>query len=183
MPLAPYKNIVDFWFNESTRKHWFNSTPEFDCFIVNNYRHLWEQAACGSLDNWQSTHIGSLSLVIILDQFPLHMFRGTAKSFSTESNAITVARNAIMKDFDQLLNTIQLPFLYMPLMHSENLDDQNYSVHLFEQAGLESNLRFAKHHQNIIKTYGRFPHRNKILNRTSSTEELNYLSSPHAFKG
>ncbi len=182
MSSASYKEILNFWFDESSSKRWFNSTPEFDSLISKKYQNLWKQAAGGALDSWQTTHLGSLSLVIILDQFPLNMFRGTPKSFSTESNAIAVTHNAITKGFDLQLEAIQLPFLYMPLMHSENLDDQNYSVRLFEQAGLEANLRFAKHHQSIIKTYGRFPHRNKILNRTSTTDELNYLSSPQAFK-
>ncbi|MFK7816239.1 MAG: DUF924 family protein [Gammaproteobacteria bacterium] len=183
MPSVHYRDILDFWFDEPTSKCWFNSTPEFDNLILKKYQNLWEQAAGGALDSWQTTHLGSLSLVIILDQLPLNMFRGTSKSFSTESSAIAVTRNAITKKFDLLLDTIQLPFLYMPLMHSENLNDQNDSVHLFEQAGLESNLRFAKHHQNIIKKYGRFPHRNVILNRPSTDDELVYLSSPHAFKG
>lgn len=183
MPSLTFKNILDFWFDEATRKRWFNSTPEFDNIILKKYQNLWGQAANGALDNWQTTHLGSLSLVIILDQLPLNMFRGTSKSFSTESNAIVVTRNAITKKFDLLLDTIQLPFLYMPLMHSENLNDQNDSVRLFEQAGLESNLRFAKHHQSIIERFGRFPHRNAILNRTSTADELTYLSSPHAFKG
>lgn len=183
MPLNAYQELLEFWFDESSRKRWFNSTPEFDDLICKKYQNLWEQAFDGELDNWQTISLGSLSLAILFDQFPLNMFRGTAKSFSTEVNAITVTRNAIAQKFDQQLEAVQLPFLYMPLMHSENLDDQNDSVRLFEQAGLEANLRFAKHHQNIIQTYGRFPHRNEILNRTSTTEELKYLSSPQAFKG
>ena len=111
------------------------------------------------------------------------MFRGTAKSFSTEVKAINVSRKAISNGFDKLLSTTQLSFLYMPFMHSEILENQNYSVKLFEQAGLESNIRFAKHHRSLIERFGRFPHRNEILKRTNTSEELEYLASPQAFKG
>ncbi len=177
-----HKNILDFWFAESTKKLWFNSTTEFDDYIRLKYQALWKQASEGQLECWQNTPLGALALVIILDQFPLNMFRGTAKSFSTESHAIIISRAAISNNFDKQLSVTQLPFLYMPLMHSENLEDQNYSVHLIEQAKLE-NIRFAKHHRNIIEKYGRFPHRNEILVRKSTTEELEYLASSQAFKG
>ena len=118
-----------------------------------------------------------------LDQFPLNMYRGKTKSFATESDAIKVAHHAITNNFDANLTKIKLPFLYMPLMHSENLKDQNLSVKLYKRAELESNFRFAEHHREIIKQFGRFPHRNKILGRQSTNEELEYLASPKAFKG
>ncbi len=178
-----HNNILDFWFSESTKRLWFNSIPEFDQSIRLKYQPLWEQASEGLLESWRDNSLGALSLVIVLDLIPLNMFRGTAKSFSTEAQAIIVSRTALTQSFDKQLSSIQLPFLYMPLMHSENLDDQNYSVTLFEQAELESNIRFAKHHRDIIEKYGRFPHRNNILNRTSTDAELEYLASPQAFKG
>jgi uncharacterized protein (DUF924 family) len=181
--LISYTDILEFWFEKSSVKRWFNATPEFDDYIHTHYLNTWVQASNGELDNWQSSAPGALALIIVLDQFPLNMFRGTAKSFSTESNAIAVTRQAIRHKFDMHLERKHLPFLYMPLMHSENLEDQNDSVRLFEKASLDTNLRFAKHHQNIIKTYGRFPHRNEILNRISTSEELDYLASPSAFKG
>lgn len=97
--------------------------------------------------------------------------------------AIKVAKNAIEKGFDKSLEKEQVVFLYMPLMHSENIEDQNLSVSLFEKAGLVENSRFAKHHRDIILKFGRFPHRNEILKRKSSEEELEYLDSDEAFKG
>ena len=133
--------------------------------------------------NWQQSAEGCLALAIILDQFPLNMFRGSAKSFSTEADAIKISHFAISKGFDEELDSSRLTFLYMPLMHSENIEDQNLSVELFSKSGLENNLRFAKHHRDIIKKYGRFPHRNLILNRTSTEEEIEYLKSPQAFTG
>lgn len=178
-----YTEIIEFWFSEPIKKLWFNSTTDFDEIILSKYNSLWEQASRGQFKHWCDTPLGALSLAIILDQFPLNMFRGKAKSFSTEAQAIGVTRDALAKNFDKQLNNIQLPFLYMPLMHSENIDDQNDSVTLFMQTKLEDNLRFAKHHRDIIKKFGRFPHRNSILERTNSIAEIEYLNSPQAFKG
>ena len=111
------------------------------------------------------------------------MFRGASKSFSNEAAAICISRNAITKSFHMALDRIHVSFLYMPLMHSERIQDQNLSVKLFEQANLENNLRLAKHHQDIITKYGRFPHWNIIINRTSTIAELEYLASPQVYKG
>ena len=183
MSSVSYKDVLAFWFSETTKKLWFKSTPAFDQSLREEYEALWIQASDGELDIWQESAHGSLALIIVLDQFPLNMFRGEAKSFSTEYQAINVTRNAISRGFDSQLNSVEVPFLYMPLMHSEKLDDQNDSVELFERAGLENNIRFAKHHREIIKKYGRFPHRNKILARTNTAEEIKYLASPQAFTG
>jgi uncharacterized protein (DUF924 family) len=135
------------------------------------------------LDDWQQSATGSLALVIVLDQFPLNMFRGTAKSFSTGAQSRSVARSAIEKSYDQELPADQRSFLYMPFMHSEDLDDQAFGVELFSQPGLENNLRFAKHHYGIIERFGRFPHRNEILARESSEAEIKYLNSKQGFHG
>ena len=176
-------SILDFWFSEPASKYWFKSTSEFDEEIRIQYESTWGLASNNKLDHWQKTPEGALALIIILDQFPLNMFRGTAKSFSTEKKAIEISHFAISNRYDSKLTPIQLPFLYMPLMHSETLEEQTLSVSMFEKAGLESNLRFAKHHLAIIQRFGRFPHRNEILNRVSTKEELVYLASPEAFKG
>jgi uncharacterized protein (DUF924 family) len=178
-----HENILEFWFAEATKKRWFNATDEFDQSIRLQFNTIWEQASQGNFDHWLKTPHSALALVIVLDQFPLNMFRGTAKSFSTETDAINASRTAISLGHDKNLSSMQLPFLYLPFMHSENLEDQNQSVKLFTQAGLENNLRFAKHHRRIIKEFGRFPHRNKILNRPSTKAELAYLASPQAFTG
>lgn len=140
-------------------------------------------AADRGLDDWKNQVESSLALIIVLDQFPLNMFRGSEKSFSTERYAIEITHHSIKRGFDKLIDKERLSFLYLPLMHSENLKDQYLSVKLFKQAELENNLKFALHHLGIIEKYGRFPHRNKILGRTSSTDEKEYLNSPQAFKG
>jgi uncharacterized protein (DUF924 family) len=164
-------------------KHWFNSTPELDNEIRERFESLWREAASGQHDDWLENAEAALALVIVLDQFPLNMFRGQVKSFATEQRAIDICREAIAKGFDQQLPENRLAFLYLPLMHSENIEDQDLSVELFRAAGLKNNLRFAEHHREIIRRFGRFPHRNAILGRDSTAEELNWLASPEAFKG
>ncbi len=182
MPIS-YDEILTFWFTEPMKSHWFSSTDDIDSMIRDNYENLWEQASRGECDDWIQTAKGSLALVIVLDQFPLNMFRGTKKSFSTEAKSIEVTKKALAAGQDQQIAKDRLAFLYMPLMHSENDEDQALSVSLFERAGLDDNVKFAKHHQNIIKRFGRFPHRNAILGRTNTEEEQQYLLSDEAFKG
>ncbi len=177
------QGILDFWYAPEMRKKWFASTPQLDAEIKQRFEPIWETAQHGALDHWRDNPAGCLALAIILDQLPLNMFRGSAKSFSTEQQAIVVAKQAIAQGFDQQLATTQIAFLYMPLMHSENLADQDLSVALFAAAGLANNLRFAQHHRDIVRRFGRFPHRNVILGRRSSAEELAYLASKDAFQG
>lgn len=178
-----YRELLDFWFSEAVSRFWFNSTPEFDRQLKDSYGDLWQQAVNGELDAWLETAEGCLALVIILDQFPLNMFRGEARSFSSEQQSREVAAHALEKGFDVELTSRQKSFLYMPFMHSENLDDQARSLQLFDQPGLEDNLRFARHHYGIVERFGRFPHRNAILGRPSSESEIEYLNSKEAFKG
>lgn len=175
--------IIDFWFSDAVSKLWYNSTPEFDRQLRDDYQALWEQASRGELADWAETPQGSLALVIMLDQFPLNMFRGTARSYSSEAQSRDIARAAIERGFDKKLAPEQRSFMYMPFMHSENLADQLYAIELFEGAGLESNLRFARHHHAIVERFGRFPHRNQALGRESSQAEKEYLESSESFKG
>jgi len=176
-------DVIEFWYSERIKKQWFASSPELDNEILQNYEQCWQQALAGELDHWGETAEGVLALIIVLDQLPLNMFRGTARSFQSEAKSIEIAHDAIAKQFDQQLEKQQLAFLLMPFMHSEKLDDQDLSVALFEEHGLDNNLRFARHHRDIIRRFGRFPHRNEILGRDSSEEELKYLNSAEAFKG
>lgn len=180
--IAP-KDILDFWFAEPMRSKWFASTPQLDVAIRDQYEPVWEAALSGELDHWLNSPDGCLALAIILDQLPLNMFRGTAQSFTSEARSCDVARHAIDQGYDKQIDPTRLAFLYMPFMHSENLADQDLSVALFEAAGLENNVRFAKHHREIVRRFGRFPHRNAILGRASTPEELDYLNSKEAFKG
>jgi uncharacterized protein (DUF924 family) len=177
------RDIIDFWYSARISPRWFASTPELDAEIRQRYAGLWEQAARGELDTWQATAEGSLALAIVLDQFPLNMFRGTPRSFSTEARAVAVALQAVHQRQDQQLPVKRRAFLYMPLMHSEDSAHQARSVQLFDQPGLEEHLKFARHHQKLIQEFGRFPHRNPILGRPSTPAEITYLNSSRAFKG
>ncbi|MFM2317711.1 MAG: hypothetical protein RLZZ215_332 [Pseudomonadota bacterium] len=177
------KDILDFWYTPPMSEHWFNSTAAIDSTIRDRFETTWQQAKTGGLDTWQQTAEGCLALCIVLDQFPLNMYRGEARSFSTEQQAVAVAKRAIAQGFDRQLPTEQVSFLYMPLMHSEHLEDQDASVRLFTAAGLVENARFAEHHRSIVQRFGRFPHRNAALGRESTPAELEYLNSKEAFKG
>ncbi len=175
--------LLEFWFSEPINQHWFKSTPTIDRDIAQRYDMLWQQAAAGELDHWRQTAHACLALIILLDQLPLNMFRGQAKSFSTEDQAIEICLYGLEHGYDQQLSAVQQAFFYMPLMHSEQLAHQRRSVELYQRAGLKSNLRFARHHCELIDRFGRFPHRNVILGRTSTPEEIHYLQSKQAFNG
>ena len=178
-----YQALVDFWFSETASQYWFKSTEAFDQQLRDDYAELWQQAKDGELDSWKAQPMGCLALVILLDQLPLNMFRGTASSFSTESQSREVAALAIDRGFDVDMASKHKAFLYMPFMHSEDMQDQDRSVALFNQPGLEDNYRFAQHHYGIVERFGRFPHRNEILGRENSDVEIEYLNSKQGFKG
>jgi uncharacterized protein (DUF924 family) len=178
-----YRQVLDFWFADDTRRAWFRSTPELDAVIRDRFEAAWHQAARGAMDHWTASANGALALVIVLDQLPLNMFRSQPESFATEQKAVAVCRQAIADGLDRQLAGERLAFLYMPLMHSENLADQDSAVALFEAAGLDDNLRFARHHRELIRRFGRFPHRNAVLGRQTTAEESAYLASKEAFLG
>lgn len=177
------EDIIKFWFSPRAKPLWFNSTPEFDQELKRTYLDLYQQAESGALDNWRSTATGCVALCILLDQFPLNMFRDQARAFSTEAHSRDVAAFAIEKGFDSQIPDEQKMFLYLPYMHSETLSDQDISVALFTRAGMTENLRYATHHRDIITRFGRFPHRNRALGRECTDEERHYLGSPEAFHG
>ena len=174
-------DVLDYWFSEKSKQFWFASTPQVDNEIKIRFESVWEKAAEGEYSQWRETADGSVALIVILDQLPLNMFRSDPKGFQTESMAVEVALNAINNGFDEELNDEKLLFLFMPLMHSENIDHQNLQVYLFDKYNF--NLEFSKHHRDLVKKFGRFPHRNEILGRMSTMEELDYLLSDNAFKG
>ncbi len=181
--IATVQTLIDFWFSERVAKRWFNSTPAFDDELRELFAETYQAACRGVLGDWEDTPHGALALVILFDQIPLNIFRRQAQSFATEARARQVAGRAIARGFDAKLSEPQKAFLYMPYMHSENLVDQDTSVDLFTRAGLSNNLRFANHHREIVRRFGRFPHRNQILSRESTEEELAWLASKDAFKG
>ncbi len=177
--------ILNAWYSKTLKSAWFSATPDIDQVIKAHFETAWLLASQGELDAWRETAEGCLALVIILDQFPLNMYRNQPKSFSTAAKAVEVTLHAIDKGFDKALAETDygVAFLYMPLMHSESNAHQILSVQLFSAAGLTENKRFAEHHQRIVRRFNRFPHRNAILGRESTFEESEYLQSEESFKG
>ena len=173
--------ILEYWFSPQVATHWFASTPALDDEIRARFEPLWQQAAAGGLDHWADTPEGALALAIVLDQLPLHMYRGQMLAHASERQAVAVAKAAVARQFHARLPRDRLLFLFMPLMHSEDGADQALSVSLFQEAGLDT--RWPEHHRDLILRFGRFPHRNAVLGRASTREELDYLASGQAFKG
>lgn len=182
MSITP-EEILDFWYSPQIIPQWFASSHELDREIRIKYAATWEMALTGELNKWRNTPSGCLALVIILDQLPLNMFRGQAKSFESERQAVEIAWHAVKNNYDKKIEREKLSFLYMPFMHSEYLAEQDLAVKLYTESGLEESIKFAEHHRNIIRQFGRFPHRNAILGRESTEQELMYLASANSFKG
>ena len=147
------------------------------------YLDTFQAALDGKLSSWEEEPLGALALVICLDQFPLNMFRNERECFSGESMSLEVATRAINHGYDQNMDKEQTMFLYMPYMHSENMADQDRVLALFSVAGMEGGLKWVNHHRDIVNRFGRFPHRNVILGRESTLEEIAYLNSDDAFTG
>lgn len=170
-------DVLRFWFGDEDepREEWWRKDEEFDREIRDRFGALYEEAASGALDGWRETAEGSLALVIALDQFPRNMFRGDPRSYATDEKARETARYAVDRAFDRELSPVRRSFLYMPFMHSEDLEDQRRSVELFE--GMDPG-GYAIRHREIVERFGRFPHRNAVLGRDTTPEEAEFLREP-----
>jgi uncharacterized protein (DUF924 family) len=180
--LVQPREILEFWFSERAQPMWFNSTPEFDAEVRRKFEDTYQAGRQGQLADWEQDSNGALALIILFDQFPHHIYRHRAESFVMESGARDVARHMIWRGWDQELDPRQRHFVYLPFMHSESLEDQEYAVQLFSQPGLENGWKWARHHRDIVRRFGRFPHRNGILGRTNTPGEIEYLGSKEAFR-
>lgn len=169
--------LLDFWFAEDTKPRWYDSSKGFDDLCRQRFGDLTEKAAAGDLAAWEHSAEGALALCLLLDQMPRNLFRGTPKAFASDPKAAAVAARAIERGFDQALDPERRKFLYLPFMHSEVLADQERSVALSEALNDEGTLHYANDHADIIRRFGRFPHRNKILGRTSTAEEEAFLAA------
>ncbi len=181
--------ILDFWFGNlddedygKPRKVWFIKNLEFDKEVRSRFLQVYQQAATGKLEDWKESPPGCLALIILLDQFPRNMFRGQPQAFATDSQALTYAKYAVAQGFDKELLPIQRQFIYLPFEHSENLTDQHQCIELFstlkEYPECVSGVDYAHRHFQVIERFGRFPHRNKILERESTPEEVEFLTQP-----
>jgi uncharacterized protein (DUF924 family) len=169
-------DILAFW-REAGRERWYTRDATFDDHVRRQFLGLWQKAAAGELSAWETSDDGALALVIILDQFPRNMFRDDVRTYSSDAQAREGASRAIARGADMRIEATLLEFLYMPLMHSEQLSDQQRCVELFRQAGNTDNLGYAQDHADIIRRFGRFPHRNRILGRSTTPEEQAFLDN------
>jgi uncharacterized protein (DUF924 family) len=170
-------DVLNFWFAELGEAHWFTKSDVVDALIRQRFLGLHEQLAAGEPADAATPH-RALATVVVLDQFPRNMFRGTPRAFATDASARRVARGAIDAGLDARLSPAERLFLYLPFEHSEDRQDQALAVRLIEPLGNEGWAHFARAHQSIIERFGRFPHRNAILGRKSSAEELVLLADP-----
>lgn len=174
-------DILAFW-REAGSDRWYKKNGAFDDEVRRRFLGLWQEAAAGRLSSWEASDDGALALVIVLDQFPRNMFRGDARTYASDPLALEVASRAIGRGADGRIDPILLEFLYMPFMHSEELPDQLRCVELFRKSGNANNLKFAEDHADIVRRFGRFPHRNPVLGRPTTPEEQAFLDGG-GFKG
>jgi uncharacterized protein (DUF924 family) len=181
MAIAAPEEVVSFW-NEAGEDQWFKSDPAFDDAVRARFLETYEAGVAGKLSDWERSADGALALTLLLDQFPRNMFRGTSRAFATDRRALDIVKRAIDAGFDRQVPEELHTFFYMPFMHSEELAEQERSVALMNQEGKQENVKYAEIHRDAIKRFGRFPHRNEILGRASTPEEIAYLAGG-GFKG
>jgi uncharacterized protein (DUF924 family) len=179
------EDVLQFWFEGERhlfRERWFRTDKKFDRDCRERFEFTVRAALDGALDKWMETPEGALALVIVLDQFPRNMFRGSYQAYAGDAHARRVAREALAAGFDAQLSPIERVFLYLPFEHSEDLADQDLSVRLFSalahEPGLEKGVESADRHRAVVRRFGRFPHRNAMLGRASTAEEEAWLAEP-----
>ena len=190
------EDILNFWFDaagsspetaKSRGKLWFRASPTTDGEIKRRFGDLLSQGIAGNLEEWRHTPRGRLALIILFDQFSRNIFRGTAMAFAQDERALLLAEEGIAGALDRSLSDVERVFFYMPYQHSENADVQDRSVHLYNELKAQASEEFkeivsgfahyAEEHRDIVVRFGRFPHRNAILNRPSTPEELAFLNT------
>ena len=170
--------VLDFWFKEIDAKQWWTKSAEFDQLIASRFGSLHAAAARCELHPWRETPPGRLAEIIVLDQFSRNMYRDQPQAFACDALALALAQTAVATQADAVLEIQQRAFVYMPYMHSESPLIHGTAQALFSQAGLESSLASEQHHKAILDRFGRYPHRNAILGRPSTAQELEFLTTP-----
>jgi uncharacterized protein (DUF924 family) len=172
-PVTP-ADVVAFWRAAGPTK-WFKKDPAFDAEIRARFRPLYEAAAAGRLGAWEATPQGAFALLLLLDQFPRNMFRGDPRTYATDPVARAIADRALARGFDRHFPPAEQTFFHLPFEHSEDLADQQRSVTLARASGDADAVKWAEHHADIIRRFGRFPHRNAVLGRDTTAEERIFL--------
>lgn len=179
--IAEQEEVLAFWRALGPDK-WFARDAELDAAIRRRYRSTHRRAIADDLSEWEQTAEGALALILVLDQFPRNMFRGTPRAFAADARALALARDAVGRGFDEVLLPVQRWFVYLPFEHAEDLAMQRESLRLFERLATDAagagTLTYAMRHYAVIERFGRFPHRNAILGRASTPAELAFLAQP-----
>ena len=173
-----YREILRFWFEEINQSQWWAKDDDFDKLIIERFSEVHAKATRCELFEWRVNAKGRLAEIIILDQFSRNMFRGSALAFANDSLALALSQEAISAKADKVLSSIERSFLYMPFMHSESLKIHEVAVDLYQKNGIQNNLDFELKHKQIIEKFNRYPHRNSILGRESTEEEIEFLKQP-----
>ena len=178
MKEAFIEEILQFWFEEITPKDWFVKNPEFDELLTLRFGELVEDAIGGRLHGWAKTKDGRLALILLLDQMTRNIYRDTPKAFSGDEMALAMSLRAVHDGFLEEGQSKENQFFLMPMMHCELIDIQEQSIPLFERYTIDEVAEFAKKHRDIVARFGHFPHRNAILGRPSTAEEIAFLEMP-----
>lgn len=173
-----FEDILYFWFTEAGPRKWWKKSDDFDALIKRRFEHIYNAALAGETFSWRANARGRLAEIIVLDQFPRNMFRNSPRSFEADQLALILSQEAVRNNADQYFTPDEKAFLYMPYMHSESLMVHEQAIKLFDQQGLEDNLAFEYKHLEILKRFGRYPHRNKVLGRKNTPEEIEFLKQP-----
>ncbi len=168
--------IIAFW-RDAGPKAWFKKDEDFDAEIRRRFLGIHEAAAEGILPGWEQDAEGALALLILLDQFPRNMFRGSARMFASDPLARAIAAGSIVRGFDAAVPKEMRAFFYLPFMHSEGIDDQMRAVAFYKAIDNADGLKWAEEHADIIRRFGRFPHRNAVLGRATTPEERTFLDA------
>ncbi|MCE2946525.1 MAG: DUF924 family protein [bacterium] len=172
------EEVLRFWFEEATPAQWWKKDAAFDAAIARRFAVLHAAAARCECHAWRATPQGRLAEILVLDQFSRNLLRDSGEAFATDALALALAQEAVAAGVDARLPVEQQRFVYMPYMHSESLVIHDEAVRLFDQPGLEDNLRFEHLHRDIIVRFGRYPHRNALLGRVSTPGEEAFLQQP-----
>ena len=175
-------SIIKFWFEDIGKDLQFKKNKNLDDKIKLRFHGLLEKAKQGELDSWKNNPDSAFALIILLDQFSRNIYRDDKKSFEGDVLALNIAKEGIEKDFDKQIDSKRRAFFYIPFMHSENIEDQKKAIELFEELsneheGAKNNVKYAIAHKKIIEKFNRFPHRNQILGRESTREEIEFLKT------
>lgn len=173
-----FETVLRFWFDEIKPASWWKKDPQFDQLIEERFGEVHRQAVAAELADWRAEPLGRLAEIIVLDQFSRNIYRDDPRAFTADGMALVLAQEAIAAGSDKTFEPQQKSFLYMPFMHSESSVIHEQAVQLFTDAGLQDNVKFTLAHKAIIDRFGRYPHRNEILGRESSEEEIEFLKTP-----